>query len=260
MHIFLKNSGKVLFTDDDHLNRNSLNRKVLIASLEMSLATRESLWVQFGDGEDFENESVNVLEPIRLAKEGDIYKTLFPKEVLTKPGVWYMTFAVRMYSTNGITFSVNDSYPLEDDGYVSNATVENLWQQIEYSIDLAEQNAFSAKESTKEAKESKTNAANSEENAKNSEYNAEQSAISAKASADNLASMLDRTIKFAPTHEIQDNLKCSWWQQTFSFLKKALSYLLTRVVTAPLKTSEKCIVLAKKIFTINTYRYIIEKT
>ena len=105
MHIFLKNSGKVLFTDEEHLNRNSLNRKVLTVSLESSIAPRESLWVQFGDNEDFENVRANVLEPIRLSKEGDVYKTLFPKEVLIKPGVWNMTFGVRLYSIDGTVFS-----------------------------------------------------------------------------------------------------------------------------------------------------------
>ena len=141
MQLYLDDSGRITFTDGDHINRNSLNRKVLTVSLETALATRESLWVQFADGEDYDNINVNVLEPIRLSKEGEKYKTFIPDIILETPTTWFFTFAVRQYTTDGVTFSeqltsdkvsfsVNDSFPLKDDGYASNGTIENIWQSI----------------------------------------------------------------------------------------------------------------------------------
>ena len=128
MQVKLTNDGEIQFLDGDHLNRNSLNRKTLVVNPETALATRESLWVQFGDSQNFENVNANILEPIRLSEEEDGYKTIFPDEVVKNAGTWYMTLAVRMYSTDGTTFSeqltsdkvsfaVNDSYPMDDDGY-----------------------------------------------------------------------------------------------------------------------------------------------
>lgn len=162
MQVKLTDSGEVQFLDGDHINRNSLNRKVLVVTPETALATRESLWVQFGDSQNFEDVNANILEPIRLTEEADGYKTIFPDEVVKKAGVWYMTLAVRMYSTDGTTFSeqltsdkvsftVNDSYPMGDNGYISNGTLENAWQQIEAAVqdaagsaDEAEQSAMNA--------------------------------------------------------------------------------------------------------------------
>ena len=145
MQVKLTNDGEIQFLDGDHLNRNSLNRKTLVVNPETALATRESLWVQFGDSQNFENVNANILEPIRLSEEEDGYKTIFPDEVVKNAGTWYMTLAVRMYSTDGTTFSeqltsdkvsfaVNDSYPMDDDGYISNGTLENAWQQIKGAV------------------------------------------------------------------------------------------------------------------------------
>ena len=140
MQIKLSDDGSITFLDGNNINRNTLNRKRLIVTLETELATRESLWVQFGDSQDFEDEEAEILEPVMLAKEtdGSRYFTLIPAEVVQKPGTWYMTLAIRMYSTDDTTFSeqltsekvsfvINDSYPLEDGGYVSNGTVANAW-------------------------------------------------------------------------------------------------------------------------------------
>lgn len=140
MQIKLSDDGSITFLDGNNINRNTLNRKRLIVTLETELATRESLWVQFGDSQDFEDEEAEILEPVMLAKEtdGSRYFTLIPAEVVQKPGTWYMTLAIRVYSTDDTTFSeqltsekvsfvINDSYPLEDGGYVSNGTVANAW-------------------------------------------------------------------------------------------------------------------------------------
>ena len=157
MQVKLTNDGEIQFLDGDHLNRNSLNRKTLVVNPETALATRESLWVQFGDSQNFENVNANILEPIRLSEEEDGYKTIFPDEVVKNAGTWYMTLAVRMYSTDGTTFSeqltsdkvafaVNDSYPMDDDGYISNGTLENAWQQIKGAVQDAEDSASNAEQ------------------------------------------------------------------------------------------------------------------
>ena len=88
MQVKLTDSGEVQFLDGDHINRNSLNRKALIVTPETALATRESLWVQFGDSQNFEDVNANILEPIRLTEEADGYRTIFPDEVVKKAGVW----------------------------------------------------------------------------------------------------------------------------------------------------------------------------
>lgn len=169
MQVKLTDSGEVQFLDGDHINRNSLNRKVLVVTPETALATRESLWVQFGDSQNFEDVNANILEPIRLTEEADGYKTIFPDEVVKKAGVWYMTLAVRMYSTDGTTFSeqltsdkvsftINDSYPMGDNGYISNGTLENAWQQIETAIQDAAASAEEAEQSAVKAEAAQTRA------------------------------------------------------------------------------------------------------
>lgn len=167
MQVILTDSGEVQFLDGDHINRNSLNRKVLIVTPETALATRESLWVQFGDSQNFEDVNANILEPIRLTEEADGYRTIFPDEVVKKAGVWYMTLAVRMYSTGGTTFSeqltsdkvsftINDSYPMGDNGYISNGTLENAWQQIEAAVQDAAGSADEAEQSAMNAEAAQT--------------------------------------------------------------------------------------------------------
>ena len=202
MQVKLTNDGEIQFLDGDHLNRNSLNRKTLVVNPETALATRESLWVQFGDSQNFENVNANILEPIRLSEEEDGYKTIFPDEVVKNAGTWYMTLAVRMYSTDGTTFSeqltsdkvsfaVNDSYPMDDDGYISNGTLENAWQQIkgavqdaEDSASNAEQAATAAQTAQQAAEAAQAAAEAAQEAAETAEDNAKASETAAQGYAD----------------------------------------------------------------------------
>ena len=202
MQVKLTNDGEIQFLDGDHLNRNSLNRKTLVVNPETALATRESLWVQFGDSQNFENVNANILEPIRLSEEEDGYKTIFPDEVVKNAGTWYMTLAVRMYSTDGTTFSeqltsdkvsfaVNDSYPMDDDGYISNGTLENAWQQIkgavqdaEDSASNAEQAATAAQTAQQAAEAAQAGAEAAQEAAETAEDNAKASETAAQGYAD----------------------------------------------------------------------------
>ena len=162
MQVKLTSNGEILFLDGDHLNRNSLNRKTLIVTPQTALATRESIWVQFGDDKDYENANANILEPIRLSEVEGNYKIIIPDEVIKKPGTWYMTLAVRMYSTNGavyteqltsdkVSFTVNDSFPVSDREYASNGTIEDMWQQILFADQTAKESAESAAESAAQA-------------------------------------------------------------------------------------------------------------
>ena len=217
MQVKLTNDGEIQFLDGDHLNRNSLNRKTLVVNPETALATRESLWVQFGDSQNFENVNANILEPIRLSEEEDGYKTIFPDEVVKNAGTWYMTLAVRMYSTDGTTFSeqltsdkvsfaVNDSYPMDDDGYISNGTLENAWQQIKGAVQDAEDSASNAEqaataaqtaqqaaEAAQAAAEAAQEAAETaEDNAKASETAAQGYANAASGSAGDAASSAEQ--------------------------------------------------------------------
>ena len=216
MQVKLTNDGEIQFLDGDHINRNSLNRKTLIVTLETALATRESLWVQFGDSQNFEDVNANILEPIRLSEEEDGYKTIFPDELVKKAGVWYMTLAIRTYSTTDettfskqetsdkVSFTVNDSYPMDDGGYISNGTIENAWQQIkdaeqdaEDSANSAEQAATAAQNAQKASEAAQTEAEaaqaaaeaaqeaaeTAEDNAKDSETAAQGYASAASGSA-----------------------------------------------------------------------------
>lgn len=217
MQVKLTNDGEIQFLDGDHLNRNSLNRKTLVVNPETALATRESLWVQFGDSQNFENVNANILEPIRLSEEEEGYKTIFPDEVVKNAGTWYMTLAVRMYSTDGTTFSeqltsdkvsfaVNDSYPMDDDGYISNGTLENAWQQIKGAVQDAEDSASNAEqaataaqtaqqaaEAAQAAAEAAQEAAETaEDNAKASETAAQGYANAASSSAGDAASSAEQ--------------------------------------------------------------------
>ena len=129
MELFLSDSGGITFIDGNDLNRNSINRKVMTVSLESALTTAQSLWIQFGDDINFENLAANILEPIRLQEMSDgTYRTPFPEEVIKNPKQWFITFSIREYSIDGstfitqltsekVSFTVNDSYPIPDDGY-----------------------------------------------------------------------------------------------------------------------------------------------
>nr|DAL86652.1 MAG TPA: hypothetical protein [Caudoviricetes sp.] len=194
MQVKLTSSGEIQFLDGDHINRNSLNRKTLIVTPETALATRESLWVQFGDNQNFEDVNANILEPIRLSEEEDGYKTIFPDELVKRAGVWYMTLAVRMYSTDGTTFSeqltsdkvsftVNDSFPLNDGGYASNGTIENIWRDVKEEAQAAENAANEAVQSATAAEQSATQAMQSASAAQSSATAAAQSASNATGSA-----------------------------------------------------------------------------
>ena len=195
MQVKLTNDGEIQFLDGDHLNRNSLNRKTLVVNPETALATRESLWVQFGDSQNFENVNANILEPIRLSEEEDGYKTIFPDEVVKNAGTWYMTLAVRMYSTDGTTFSeqltsdkvsfaVNDSYPMDDDGYISNGTLENAWQQIKGAVQDAEDSASNAEQAATAAQTAQQAAEAAQAAAETAEDNAKASETAAQGYAD----------------------------------------------------------------------------
>ncbi|MGN0807982.1 MAG: hypothetical protein ACI4MN_06020 [Candidatus Coproplasma sp.] len=142
MQIFLSNDGSIEFLDGSTINRNTINRKRLEVTLESALTEYESLWVQFGKTQNFDEVGAEVLEPIRFEKvEGSANKfiKLIPSEVTKSPGRWYMVLAVRKYSpressvfTEQLTsdqesFTVNDNFPVPDDGYVSNATMESIY-------------------------------------------------------------------------------------------------------------------------------------
>lgn len=187
MRVILHDNGRVTFEDGDILNRNSLNRKTLIVAPETNLATRESLWVQFGDSRDFEDPNANILEPIRFASGVDAaeYTTMFPDEVIQKPGTWYMTLSIREYAVDSdlyknqltsdkVSFQVNDSFPMPDGGYASNGTIENLWKDVLEGVDRAEQAADEAEASAEAAAQSAAEAAESAQQAASSVEEAEQ--------------------------------------------------------------------------------------
>lgn len=174
MKVTLSDEGLITFEDGDSLNRNTLNRKRLVAVLETALAAGESLWVQFGDNIDYDAAASEILEPIMLeyAEEYGGYITLLPDAVLRKPGKWYMTLAVRLYAADGTTyqsqltsektsFTVNDSYPLEDGGYASNATLQNLYNETVAAKEGAEaaQTAAEAAQTAAEAAQTAAEAA-----------------------------------------------------------------------------------------------------
>lgn len=166
MKVTLSDEGLITFEDGDSLNRNTLNRKRLVAVPETALAAGESLWVQFGDNIDYDAAASEILEPIMLeyAEEYGGYITLLPDAVLRKPGKWYMTLAVRLYAADGTTyqsqltsektsFTVNDSYPLEDGGYASNATLQNLYNETVAAKEAASASATAAQGYMEQAKE-----------------------------------------------------------------------------------------------------------
>ena len=200
MQVVLKDDGRIVFSDDDHLNRNSLNRKRLIVTPETALATRESLWVQFGNSENFEDINADILDPIRLSEEADGYKTLFPAEVLKSPGVWYMTLAVRIYATDSdefteqltsdkVSFSVNDSYPLDDDEYISNGSLENVWQDMQDAVEEAAGSAADAAQSAEDAQKA-------QEAAEEAAADAAKSAQAAEDAAEDIGKFAGKSILF----------------------------------------------------------------
>lgn len=142
MNIYLSNDGAIEFLSDSTINRNTINRKRLEVTLETALTAYESLWVQFGNKQNYEDASAEVLEPIRLERvEGSAnkYFKLVPSEVVTSPGRWYMSLAVRKYSpqdsavfieqltSEQVSFTVSDTFPAADGGYVSNASMESYY-------------------------------------------------------------------------------------------------------------------------------------
>ena len=192
MQIKLSDDGAITFIDGNNLNRNTLNRKWFIVTPETALATRESLWVQFGDSQNFEDVNVNILEPVRLSDESDGYKTIFPAEVVQKAGTWYMTLAIRVYSTDGTTFSeqltsekvsftVNDSFPMDDGGFISNGTLENVWQDIQESVENAAGSASAAANSASQAAQSVEEAETAQAAAEAAEAGAEAAQSAAEA-------------------------------------------------------------------------------
>ena len=192
MQIKLSDDGAITFIDGNNLNRNTLNRKWLIVTPETALATRESLWVQFGDSQNFEDVNANILEPVRLSEESDGYKTIFPAEVVQKAGTWYMTLAIRVYSTDGTTFSeqltsekvsftVNDSFPMDDGGFISNGTLENVWQDIQESVENAAGSASAAANSASQAAQSVEEAETAQAAAETAEAGAEAAQSAAEA-------------------------------------------------------------------------------
>lgn len=192
MQIKLSDDGAITFIDGNNLNRNTLNRKWLIVTPETALATRESLWVQFGDSQNFEDVNANILEPVRLSEEAEGYKTIFPAEVVQKAGTWYMTLAIRVYSTDGTTFSeqltsekvsftVNDSFPMDDGGFISNGTLENVWQDIQESVENAAGSASAAANSASQAAQSVEEAETAQAAAEAAEAGAEAAQSAAEA-------------------------------------------------------------------------------
>ena len=192
MRIKLSDDGAIAFLDGNNINRNTLNRKWLIVTPETALATRESLWVQFGDSQNFEDVNANILEPVRLSEESEGYKTIFPAEVVQKAGTWYMTLAVRVYATDGTTYSeqltsekvsftINDSFPMDDGGFISNGTLENVWQDIQESVENAAGSASSAANSASQAAQSATDAEAAQAAAEAAEAGAESAQNAAEA-------------------------------------------------------------------------------
>ena len=193
MKVILSDDGLITFEDGGILNRNTLNRKRLTVVPETALAAEESLWVQFGDNIDYDSAESEILEPIKLEYiEADkTYITLLPDEVLQKPGVWYMTLAIRLYSADGETyqsqltsektsFTVNDSYPLTDGGYASNGTVQNLYNEA-----VAAKNAAQvAQEAAETAQEAAETAQSKAETAKEAAEAAQEAAETAEANAE----------------------------------------------------------------------------
>ena len=186
MKVILSDDGLITFEDGGTLNRNTLNRKRLTVVPETALAAGESLWVQFGDNIDYDSAESEILEPIKLEYiEADkTYITLLPDEVLQKPGVWYMTLAIRLYSADGETyqsqltsektsFTVNDSYPLTDGGYASNGTVQNLYNE-----------AVAAKNAAQAAQEAAETAQTAAEDAQSKAETAQEAAEAAQEAAE----------------------------------------------------------------------------
>ena len=186
MKVILSDDGLITFEDGGTLNRNTLNRKRLTVVPETALAAEESLWVQFGDNIDYDSAESEILEPIKLEYiEADkTYITLLPDEVLQKPGVWYMTLAIRLYSADGETyqsqltsektsFTVNDSYPLTDGGYASNGTVQNLYNE-----------AVAAKNAAQAAQEAAETAQTAAEDAQSKAETAQEAAEAAQEAAE----------------------------------------------------------------------------
>ena len=193
MKVILSDDGLITFEDGGTLNRNTLNRKRLTVVPETALAAEESLWVQFGDNIDYDSAESEILEPIKLEYiEADkTYITLLPDEVLQKPGVWYMTLAIRLYSADGTTyqsqltsektsFTVNDSYPLTDGGYASNGTVQNLYNEAVAAKNAAQ----AAQEAAETAKEAAETAQSKAETAKEAAEAAQEAAETAEANAE----------------------------------------------------------------------------
>ena len=193
MKVILSDDGLITFEDGGILNRNTLNRKRLTVVPETALAAGESLWVQFGDNIDYDSAESEILEPVKLEYiEADrTYITLLPDEVLQKPGVWYMTLAIRLYSADGTiyqsqltsektSFTVNDSYPLTDGGYASNGTVQNLYNEA-----VAAKNAAQvAQEAAETAQEAAETAQSKAETAKEAAEAAQEAAETAEANAE----------------------------------------------------------------------------
>lgn len=193
MKVILSDDGLITFEDGGILNRNTLNRKRLTVVPETALAAEESLWVQFGDNIDYDSAESEILEPIKLEYiEADkTYITLLPDEVLQKPGVWYMTLAIRLYSADGETyqsqltsektsFTVNDSYPLTDGGYASNGTVQNLYNEAVAAKNAAQ----AAQEAAETAQEAAETAQSKAETAQEAAEAAQEAAETAEANAE----------------------------------------------------------------------------
>ena len=200
MKVTLSDEGLITFEDGDSLNRNTLNRKRLVAVPETALAAGESLWVQFGDNIDYDAAASEILEPIMLeyAEEYGGYITLLPDAVLRKPGKWYMTLAVRLYAADGTTyqsqltsektsFTVNDSYPLEDGGYASNATLQNLYNETvaaKEGAETAQTAAETAQTAAEAAQAAAETAQTGAETAETNAQTAEQGAQAAQTAAE----------------------------------------------------------------------------
>lgn len=194
MKVYLSSDGNIEFLDGATINRNTLNRKKLEVTLEQALTAYESLWVQFGDSEDYD-ESANILEPVRLEKvdgEANQYFKLLPDEVVMQAGTWYMVLAVRKYSADStvysenltseqVSFIVNDNFPVKDGGYVSNASMESYY----YDTVAAAEAAQEAKEEV-EAKIEEVGIDSINEAVASAESAAEEAKTAAKNAADDL--------------------------------------------------------------------------
>jgi len=198
MKIYLNDDGSIEFLDGATINRNTLNRKKLEVTLETALTAYESLWVQFGDSENYDDETANILEPIRLKKvsgEANQYFKLVPDEVVTAAGTWYMTLAIRKYSAENsetytanltseqVSFTVNDNFPVKDKGYVSNATMETFYNELSDQIPQAITAKDSAEAAAKEAEASAQKAQAAMNTASNTLTKAEAAATKAEAAA-----------------------------------------------------------------------------